>query len=106
MPILSIAVNKTGTLDAQDAVVRRLRGSGPMPPPGVIFQAVAHADHGYQVIGLWDSLGSLARFRDERLAPALEAEGIADDVTHSTYEATSYMLGTSAEAANQVATDA
>jgi hypothetical protein len=106
MPILSIAVNKTGTLAVQEAVARRLRETGPMPPPGVIFQAVAPTDHGYQVIGLWDSLSSLARFRDERLAPALDAEGIADDLSLSTYEATSYILGARPEAANEVATGA
>jgi hypothetical protein len=43
---------------------------------------------------------------DERLAPAFEAEGIADDLSLSTYEATSYMLGARLVAANEVATGA
>jgi hypothetical protein len=46
------------------------------------------------------------RLADERLAPALEAEGIADDGSLSTHEATSYMLGTRPVAANDVATGA
>jgi hypothetical protein len=106
MPILSIAVNESGTINVHEAVVRRLRETGPMPPPGLIFQAAAHTDVGFQVFSLWDSMESLARFRDERLTPTLEAEGIDDDVSFSTHEAISYLVGTPAQAANEIATSA
>jgi hypothetical protein len=51
-------------------------------------------DPGYQVISVWDSLASFARFRDEQLNPALEAEGVPPEhLTTTTFEATSYMAG-------------
>ena len=76
MSILVIAVNPTGTAEAQQKIAGRLR-AGQTPPAGLIFQVASPADPGYQVISVWDSLESFTRFRDERLNPALEAEGVS-----------------------------
>ena len=46
------------------------------------------------MITVWDSLASFARFRDELLRPALQAEGIPpENLTTTTFEVTSYMTG-------------
>jgi hypothetical protein len=93
MPVLAIVVNRTGTIETHQNVARRLH-DGHMPPSGLIFQVASPADPGYQVISLWDSLASFARFRDEQLSPALEAEGVPPEhLTTTTFEATSYMAG-------------
>jgi hypothetical protein len=92
--ILAININRTGTIETQENVHRRLRDNGDMPPAGLVFLVVSPADPGYQVIKLWDSLASFARFRDERLRPALEAEGVSrEDLTIRTFEAKGYMEG-------------
>ncbi len=99
MSILAIVVNRTATVETQQNVVRRLRDGGQMPPAGLIFQVSSPADPGYQVISVWDSLASFARFRDERLNPALEAAGVRPEhVTTTTFEATSYLAGDYANA--------
>jgi hypothetical protein len=94
MAILAIVVNRTETIQTQQNVYRRLRDTGELPPAGLVFQVVSPADPGYQVITVWDSLASFAQFRDERLRPALEAEGVPPEhLTTTTFEATSYMTG-------------
>lgn len=94
MSILAITVNRTETIQAQHNVYRRLREAGELPPAGLVFQVVSPADPGYQVITIWDSLASFARFRDEQLRPALQAEGVPPEhLTTTTFEATSYMTG-------------
>ena len=91
MSILVIAVNPTGTVESQQKVAGRLRAGG-TPAAGLILQVASPADPGYQVISVWDSLESFARFRDERLNPALEAEGVPPEhLTIKTFEAASYM---------------
>jgi hypothetical protein len=91
MSILVIAVNPTGTVESQQKVAGRLRAGG-MPPAGLILQVVSPADPGYQVISVWDSHESFTRFRDERLNPALEAEGVLPEhLTIKTFEAARYM---------------
>ena len=92
MPILAIVVNRTETIETQQNVARRLHDDGQMPPAGLIFQVTSPADPGYQVISVWDSLASLARFRDEQLNPALEAEGVPQEhLATTTFEAANYM---------------
>jgi hypothetical protein len=99
MSILAIVVNRTETIETQQNVARRLRDDGPMPPAGLIFQVTSPADPGYQVISVWDSLASFARFRDERLNPALEAEGVPPEhLTTTTFEAASYLAADQANA--------
>jgi len=94
MSILAITVNRTQTIQAQQNVQRRLRATGDLPPAGLIFQVASPADPGYQVITVWDSLASFARFRDEQLRPALEAEGVLPEhVTTTTFEVASYLTG-------------
>jgi hypothetical protein len=105
MSILAIVVNRTETIETQQNVARRLRDDGQMPPAGLIFQVTSPADPGYQVISVWDSLASFARFRDERLNPALEAEGVPPEhLTTTTFEATSYLAGDHANAQRPAAT--
>jgi hypothetical protein len=105
MSILAIVVNRTETIETQHNVARRLRDDGQLPPAGLIFQVTSPADPGYQVISVWDSLASFARFRDEQLNPALEAEGVPPEhLTTTTFEATSYMAGDPASAQRQAAT--
>jgi heme-degrading monooxygenase HmoA len=90
MSILVIAVNPTGTAEGQQKVAGRLR-AGQTPPAGLIFQVTSPADPGYQVISVWDSLESFTRFRDERLNPALEAEGVSPGhLTIKTFQAANY----------------
>lgn len=99
MPILAIVINRTDTMETQQNVAARLSGDGQMPPDGLIFQVTSPADPGYQVISVWDSLASFARFRDERLNPALDAEGVpAEHLTTTTFEAASYLAGDHANA--------
>jgi hypothetical protein len=94
MSILAIIVNRTETIQAYQNVHRHLRDSGNLPPAGLAFQVAAAADPGYQVITVWDSLASFARFRDELLRPALQAEGIPpENLTTTTFEVTSCMAG-------------
>lgn len=46
------------------------------------------------MITVWDSLASFARFRDELLRPALQAEGIPpENLTTTTFEVASCMAG-------------
>jgi len=98
MSILAIVVNRTGTVEAQQKVARRLHAGG-QPPAGLIFQVASPADPGYQVISVWDSLASFARFRDERLGPALEAEGVPPEhLTTTTFDVTSYLAADHANA--------
>ncbi len=98
MPTLAIVVNRTATVETQQNVARRLH-NGQTRPSGLIFQVASPADPGYQVISVWDCLASFTRFRDERLNPALEAEGVAPEhVTTATFEATSYIAGDHASA--------
>lgn len=105
MSILAIVVNRTETIETQQNVARRLRHDGQMPPAGLIFQVTSPAGPGYQVISVWDCLASLARFRDERLNPALEAEGVPPEhLTTTTFEAASYMAGDNASAQRPAAT--
>jgi hypothetical protein len=107
MSILAIIVNRTDTIQTQQNVARRLRGNGELPLAGLVFQAVSPADPGYQVISVWDSLASFARFRDERLRPALEAEGVSPEhLTTTTFEVTSYMAGSHATAQQPAAASA
>jgi hypothetical protein len=99
MSILAIVVNRTDTMETQQNVARRLRDDGQLPPAGLIFQVTSPADPGYQVIAVWDSLASFARFRDERLNPALDAEGVPPEhLTTTTFEAASYLAGDQASA--------
>ena len=99
MPILVTVVNRTGTVETHQNIAKRLHQDGQMPPVGLIFQVASPADPGYQVIAVWDTLASFARFRDERLNPALEAEGVPPEhLTTTTFEATSYMAGDHANA--------
>ena len=94
MSILAIIVNRTDTVQAYQNVHRHLRDSGNLPPVGLVFQVAAPAHPGYQVITVWDSLASFARFRDERLRPALQAEGIPpENLATTTFEVTSYVAG-------------
>jgi hypothetical protein len=105
MSILAIVVNRTDTIETQQNVARRLHDDGQMPPAGLIFQVTSPADPGYQVISVWDSLASLARFRDEQLNPALEAEGVPQEhLATTTFEAASYTGGDHAGAQQQAAT--
>lgn len=98
MPILAIVLNRTDNIETQQNVATRLR-DGQLPPDGLIFQVTSQADPGYQVISLWDSLASFARFRDERLNPALDAEGVpAEHLTTTTFEAASYLVADYASA--------
>jgi hypothetical protein len=69
MSILAIIVNRTETIQVYQNVHRHLRDSGNLPPAGLVFQVAASADPGYQVIRVWDSLASFARFRDDCSAP-------------------------------------
>jgi hypothetical protein len=99
MSILAIAVNRTDTIETQRNVVRRLRDDGQMPPAGLIFQVTSPANPGYQVISVWDSLASFATFRDERLNPALDAEGVPPEhLITTTFEEASYRVGDQANA--------
>ena len=99
MSILAIIVNRTETIQAYQNVHQRLRDSGNLPPAGLVFQVAASADPGYQVITVWDSLASFARFRDELLRPALQAKGIPpENLTTTTFEVTSYVAGDLASA--------
>ena len=99
MPILAIVVNRTETIESQQNVARRVRGTDQSPPAGLIFQAASPADPGFQVISVWDSLASFERFRDERLTPALEAEGVpAEHLTTTTFPVTSYTAADHARA--------
>jgi hypothetical protein len=105
MSILAIIVNRTETIQTQQHVHRRLRDNGELPPAGLIFQVASPADPGYQVITVWDSLASFSRFRDERLRPALEAEGVPPEhLTTTTFETASYMAGNHAGVQQPAAT--
>lgn len=99
MSILAILVNRTDTIEAYQNVHARLRDTGDVPPPGLIFQVASPVGPGYQVITVWDSLASFGQFRDERLRPALQAEGISpDNLTTTTFEVTGYLAGDLANA--------
>jgi hypothetical protein len=107
MSILAITVNRTDPIQTQQTVASRVRGNGDMPPAGLLFQAVSPADPGYQVISVWDSLASFARFRDERLRPALEAEQVPPEhLTTTTFEVTSYIAGSHLSGQQPAATSA
>lgn len=99
MPILAIVVNRTETIESQQNVARRVRGDRQSPPAGLIFQVASPTDPGFQVISVWDSLASFERFRDERLNPALEAEGVpAEHLTTTTFPVASYTAADHASA--------
>ena len=107
MSILTITVNHTDPIQAQQKVHRRLHPAGEVPPEGLVFQVASPADPGYQVICVWDSLRSFARFRDERLRPALEAEGVpSEHLTTTVFEVASYLAGSAAAAAPSAAVSA
>lgn len=91
MPVVVIVANPAATAESHQKVTRRLHHGQPRPA-GLIFMVASPANPGYQVIAVWEDLESFTRFRDERLNPALEAEGVSrENVTMKTFETTSYI---------------
>ncbi len=66
-------------LDAYDAVNAEL---GSDVPPGAIFHAAGLHEGKLRVIEVWESEAAYRRFRDERLAPAVQ-KGAGPDAMSS-----------------------
>jgi hypothetical protein len=99
MSVLAIVVNRTGTIEDQQRVERRLQAGGQGPPAGLILMVASPADPGFQVISVWDSMASFARFREGPLAEALEAEGFSPGLlSATTFEAARYQVADHASA--------
>ena len=43
------------------------------PPEGLIIHTAGPTETGWRVVDVWESAEALARFRDERLMPAIKA---------------------------------
>jgi quinol monooxygenase YgiN len=64
------------TMDQYNQVVERLHPDRRMAPGGVLHVAGRY-DGGLRVIDLWEDIEHFVRFRDEHLAPQIQALGMA-----------------------------
>ena len=63
-----------GSLEDYDRVSAELqKRSGDTPPQGLILHAVGGHGNGMRIIDVWESEDAYQRFREEQLAPAMEA---------------------------------
>ena len=73
---IGMVVEVPGATQAQyDAAIARM-GLQENPPEGCLVHMAGPVDGGWRVVDVWESQEHFDRFRDERLAAALEAEGI------------------------------
>ena len=63
------------TLDMYDAVNAHMARENPDPPEGALFHSAAMVDGRLQIVELWESKEAHARFREERLQPAIQVVG-------------------------------
>jgi hypothetical protein len=47
------------------------------PPAGLIIHTAGPTESGWRVVDVWESAEALARFREERLMPAIDAAGVS-----------------------------
>ena len=59
-----------GAREHYEAVATRLRLRED-PPRGLIIHAAGPTDDGWRIVAVWESGEALARFRDDRLLPAI-----------------------------------
>ena len=72
MPELAFVedIPNPGAREHYEAVVARTRLRDD-PPPGLIVHAAGPTDDGWRIVAVWESEDDMARFRDERLLPAV-----------------------------------
>lgn len=70
-----------GNHELYERAIELIRGNGPFPPEGHVFQAAGPVDGGWRVVDVWASQEHFDRFMAERLGPALrEAQAPQPDV--------------------------
>jgi hypothetical protein len=64
-----------GTREQYDRVIAKMDLRGRMPDGGM-FHSAGSYEGGWRVVDVWEDLGMFERFRDEKIGPLSQAEGL------------------------------
>lgn len=72
MPVVMVQDVDGGNQELYDRINEQLK-TREDPPSGLIIHTAGPTESGWRVVDVWESAEALARFRDERLMPAIGA---------------------------------
>ena len=79
-PAICLVVDHPGeTADQFETVMAHLGRTGPVPPVGASLLVSGPTETGWRSLSVWDTHESIARFFEDRLAPAYREAGLSPE---------------------------